>query len=68
MSSMSFRTFIHFSIDAWALCITYLNHAIMEEISDPRNCSIPMLMVQHGYLFFDDFFSSWTTLLSSNLT
>ncbi|KAF5819426.1 hypothetical protein HanXRQr2_Chr02g0077471 [Helianthus annuus] len=39
----------------------YLNHAIMEESSYPRNSSVSMLIIQTYDLFFDDFFGIRTS-------
>ena len=40
----------------------YLNHAIMEEISNPWNCCIAMFVVQVSDFFLDDIFSIRATL------
>lgn len=39
----------------------YLDHAVMEEISDPRNSSVFVFVVEFGYLVFDDFLGSGAT-------
>lgn len=39
----------------------YLDYAVMEEISDPRNSSVFVFDVEFGYLVFDDLFSSGAT-------
>lgn len=41
----------------------YLDHAIMEEISDPGDCCIAMFMVEVDDLLLDDFLSFGATLL-----